>query len=226
LKALIIGGYSGIGRASSELLKEQHPEIEQYIPHRATLDVIARRDIVEAIKHNGPFSHILYSAGTNRLKWIRDPTIDLTLFEAFNVNCSGFILVLGEHRRRFPDSGFSAVAVSSDAAHIPMRGSIAYCASKAALDAAVRVAARELAPHCRVNAVAPGMVDDTVMSAYIDKAIPEFRGWSQEYAREYEKQNTPTGRRATLAEVAETIVWVLTGPEQMTGAIININGGR
>ena len=107
-----------------------------------------------------------------------------------------------------------------------MRGSVAYCASKAALNAAVRVMARELAPLHRINAVAPGMVEDTPMTDYIDRNLPEFRGWALEYVAEYERQNTPSGRRATKSEVAETIVWVLFGPEQMTGAILDINGGR
>jgi NAD(P)-dependent dehydrogenase (short-subunit alcohol dehydrogenase family) len=70
------------------------------------------------------------------------------------------------------------------------------------------------------------MVEGTAMTKYIDETIPKFRGWTPEYAREYERASVPSGRRATLEEVAETIRWVLLGPEQMTGAIIKINGGK
>jgi NAD(P)-dependent dehydrogenase (short-subunit alcohol dehydrogenase family) len=70
------------------------------------------------------------------------------------------------------------------------------------------------------------MVENTPMTRYIDKAIPRFRGWTPAFARKYEMQGTPTRRRATLSEVAHTIAWVLTGPEQITGAIIPVNGGR
>jgi NAD(P)-dependent dehydrogenase (short-subunit alcohol dehydrogenase family) len=70
------------------------------------------------------------------------------------------------------------------------------------------------------------MVEGTAMTEYIDKTIPKFRGWTPEYAREYERQGTPTGRRATLTEIAQAVVWVLLGPDQMTGAIISVNGGR
>jgi NAD(P)-dependent dehydrogenase (short-subunit alcohol dehydrogenase family) len=199
--------------------------MEQHIPNMIQFDVM-QDDAAEYLRDKGPFTHILYSAGINKLAWISDERIDVNLEEAFSVNCSGFIAVLGAHRRLFPEQGFSAVAVSSDAAHIPMRGSIAYCASKAALEAAVRVAARELAPRCRVNAVAPGIVEGTKMTEYIDRNIPKFRGWTPKIAREYEKMNIPTGRRATLDEIARTIEWVLFGPEQMTGAIIPVNGGR
>jgi NAD(P)-dependent dehydrogenase (short-subunit alcohol dehydrogenase family) len=200
--------------------------MEQVVPSRALLDVGSRDSATSVIKLYGPFTHILYSAGINNLGWISQERMNIAMEYAFEVNCTGFITILSEHRRCFPNQGFSAVAVSSDAARIPMRGSIAYCASKAALNAAVRVAARELAPACRVNAVAPGMVAGTPMTEYIDATIPKFRNWAPGFAQEYERQGTPTGRRATLTEVASTIVWVLTGPDQMTGAIIPINGGR
>jgi NAD(P)-dependent dehydrogenase (short-subunit alcohol dehydrogenase family) len=225
-KLLIIGGQTGIGEAAAKHINNIYPEVEQYVPLRGELDVTEREDIIFAIGNRGPFTHILYSAGVNRLKWMDGQALDVTLESAFAVNCSGFIMTLGEHRRKWPNAGFSAVAISSDAAHIPMRGSIAYCASKAALDMAVKVAARELAPFCRVNAIAPGMVEGTPMTRYIDRTIPEFRGWTEEQTRAYEKLNTPTQRRATLDEVSRTIMWVLFGPEQMTGAIIPINGGR
>ena len=228
-KVLIIGGHSGIGMAVSELLNKQRPDIpemEQYVPDKATLDVESRSTVERVIREEGPFTHIIYSAGLNRLAWVYDRSISFLMEDMFYVNCSGFVGVVSAHVRIWEGAPLSVVAVSSDAARIPMRGSVAYCASKAALEAAVRCMAREMAPVHRINAVAPGMVEGTPMTEYIDRTIPEFRDWSPEYAREYERSGTPTGRRATLAEVAETIVWVLTGPEQMTGAIIDINGGR
>jgi NAD(P)-dependent dehydrogenase (short-subunit alcohol dehydrogenase family) len=224
--ALIIGGHSGIGRETASRLKFEHPRIAQCVPDRTELDVTNRKSIVSYIRERGPFTDIIYSAGINDLGWITRPKIEVAMEDMFRVNCTGFVSVLSVHRRLYHGAGFSAVAVSSDAGRIPMRGSIAYCVSKAALNAAVKVAARELAPDCRVNAVAPGMVEGTMMTKYIDETIPDFRGWTKDRAIEYELSNTPTRRRATLLEIADAIVWVLTGPEQMTGAIIDVNGGR
>jgi NAD(P)-dependent dehydrogenase (short-subunit alcohol dehydrogenase family) len=224
-KCLIIGGNSGIGKTTAKVMAEKLGR-DIHTPHRNELDVESSASVSTYIRTHGPFPYIVYSAGYNELAWVRDQNIDVTMEYLFSINCAGFVLTISEHLRIFPGEVMSAVAVSSDAARIPMRGSVAYCASKAALDMAVKVLARELAPLNRINAVAPGMVEDTPMTEYIDKTIPEFRGWTPEHAREYEEQNTPTGRRATRKEVAKTIAWVLTGPEQMTGAIIEINGGR
>jgi NAD(P)-dependent dehydrogenase (short-subunit alcohol dehydrogenase family) len=223
-RAIVIGGNSGIGATTADVLSGMGHEVD--VPPRDKLDVTSGVDISSYIRTHGPFPYIVYSAGRNELAWVDSLDIDLTMYTMFEVNCAGFVHFISRHIRTFPEQPVSAVAVSSDAGRIPMRGSIAYCASKAALDMSIKVLARELAPLHRINAVAPGMVEDTPMTEYIDKTIPEFRSWTPEHAREYEKQNTPTGRRATRLEVARTIAWVLTGPEQMTGAIIEITGGK
>jgi NAD(P)-dependent dehydrogenase (short-subunit alcohol dehydrogenase family) len=227
-EVLIVGGRSGIGAAVAERLAKEHAYEGMHIaiPDQAYLDMDAPQSIEKYVSENGPFTHIVYSAGINRLNWIRTRKIGLQMEDHFAVNCSGFVELISSHIRLYPTAYLSAVAVSSDASRIPMRGSIAYCASKAALNMAVKVMARELAPLHRINAVAPGMVEGTPMTAYIDENITPFRGWTNEQARQYENQNTPTGRRATLEEVAATIEWVLFGPDQMTGAIIEINGGK
>jgi len=225
-KVLIVGGNSGIGKEVSRTLTKSYRAIPQFIPSRDFMDVTSRHAVETFIKGYGPFTHIVYSAGANELAWVSAANVTMLAEELFDVNCAGFITVISEHIRQYPESPLSAVAVSSDAAEIPMRGSVAYCASKAALNMAVKVLARELAPLHRINAVSPGMVDGTPMTAYIDSTIPIFRGWTPDQARNYEKQNVPTRKRATRDEVAETVIWVLMGPDQMTGSIIDINGGR
>lgn len=226
-KCLIIGGNSGIGAEVAAIIG-QNWQPELFCPKSTELNVMYRSHIKRYIADNGPFNYIVYSAGINRLEWIKDYSVNGygDLDDTLDVNVEGFIKVAAEHIRLWPDAKVSAVAVSSDAADIPMRGSIAYCVSKAALNMAIKVMARELAPHWRVNGVAPGMVEGTPMTAYIDSTIPGFRGWTPAHAREYERSSVPSGRRARLEEVAETIAWVLFGPEQMTGEIVKINGGK
>lgn len=222
---LIIGGNSGIGKAVANKLSGRQDLFLVYCPVHTEMDVTSAEHVERYIRTNGPFDQIVYSAGVNRLQWI-GPGIMSQIGHTMHVNVGGFVSVISAHKSEYPDRPVSVVAVSSDAAERPMRGSLAYCASKAALDMAIKVAARELAPLWRVNGVAPGMVEGTPMTDYIDRTIPLFRGWTPEEAREYERTSVPTGRRATLEEVADTIIWVLTGPAQMTGEIVKINGGR
>ncbi len=222
-KCLVLGGNSGIGEAVVNGLGSIG---EPYVPMHYEIDVTNKGQMFDYLRDYGPFKYIIYSAGVNKLCWISDLYKDNILWHTCAVNVQGFVDIVSWLKDYWPEWKVSAVAVSSDAGEIPMRGSLAYCVSKAALNMAIKVMARELAPIWRVNGVAPGMVEGTRMTEYIDETIPVFRGWSPEYAREYERASVPTGRRATLEEIAETIRWVLLGPEQMTGEIIKINGGR
>jgi NAD(P)-dependent dehydrogenase (short-subunit alcohol dehydrogenase family) len=121
----------------------------------------------------------------------------------------------------------SIVAISSAAARRPMRTSTIYCATKAALDQAVRVMARELASAgWRINAVAPGKVMDTNMTRYVDAKVRELRGWTEEYAQAYEAASNALGMPAMPDAVAQVVLDVLFGPPSLNGAIIDVNGGR
>lgn len=226
---LVIGGSGGIGQAIvNETCNQMAVDGVVTFPTQSELDVTWAPDEIHEIlgEFHTEFTHLVYCAGINELAMI--PHIDYkhrgNFHEILDVNVVGFTRVLAAMVGTHPLE--SVVAISSDAAVRPMRGSLMYCASKAALDMAVRCAARELAPEIRVNAIAPGMTEPTGMQEYIDKNVPIFRGWTPEKAMEYELSQNPMGRRATVHEVAEITVSVLFGPKYLTGAIIPINGGR
>lgn len=180
---------------------------------------------------------IVYSAGINLLDALAD-TGERDLWNTFDVNVMGFIRLMRSVACWFPRADMdkyqalenqqrvNVVAVASDAARVPMRRSIAYCASKAALVQAVRVAARELAPYVRVNAVSPAIISDTPMTRSIDAEVQVQRGWTQAEALEYERSMIPMGRRAEAHEVAELVLTTLQGPVFLTGSNIEITGGK
>lgn len=224
---LVIGGHSGIGKGIAELLRNMG--VTTFVPSSMDLDVVDDQNEIETAIDDEKITHLVYSAGINELCWIKDVENPhegnhANFLSLLDVNVVGFARVLSVLTRQHPLR--SAVAISSDAASRPMRGSLMYCASKAALDMAVRCAARELAPTVRVNAISPGMTDGTLMQEYIDKTVPEFRGWTSVKARMYENSQNPMGRRATVEEIAHVTVDVLFGPEYLTGSIVTVNGGR
>ncbi len=95
--------------------------------------------------------------------------------------------------------GGSIVALSSISGRVADRGMGAYCASKAALDMLVRVAACEWGPFgIRVNAVAPGVTDTPML----DRA-GQVPGWLDEVAH-----RTPLGHVGTAADVAAAALGV------------------
>jgi NAD(P)-dependent dehydrogenase (short-subunit alcohol dehydrogenase family) len=225
-KGLIIGASSGIGETIATYALNIIPDYEWLMPGTDILDVRSQSEIYACLKQEGPFKYIVYSAGVNRLAWVHQLAFSSVAEDTWDVNCNGFIKVMSAHENLYKDAEGSAIVISSDAARRPMRGSLAYCASKAALDMAVRVMARELAPRWRVNAISPGITDGTLMTDYLDEHIPGFRGWTPEQARQYEVSQIPMGRRAAREEIAEVAVSVLLSPEYLTGAIIEVNGGR
>lgn len=236
-KAWVIGGTSGIGKACVERLRDHAVVVST---GHEEFDVRSSQNqwrwMIRDLQYP---THIVYSAGVNHLDWLGDGATPKHM-EVVDINLIGFISLVdamvevgwdgGDHKHRgyYPGGVMPRiVAISSDAAERPLRTSIGYCASKAGLNMAVRVAARELGRHgWRINAVAPGMTAPTGMSEYIDKRVPEIRGWSSLQAMDYEESQEVVPGRITPAEVAEVVYSTITGPDHLNGSIITINGGR
>lgn len=219
----VVGTDSGIGAHAAAMASSTYDDI--IATTRGQCDVRLPWDINDIVERHGPFDAVLYCSGVNHLDWSQDIN-DSEMIETFDVNVAGFIRIISRLAKSQRESPTSIVAISSDAAYTPMRTSMAYCASKAALSMAVRVAAREHAPHWRVNAIAPAAVEGTGMSRYVDGRVPELRGWLPSAARAHEMANTPLGRRVNMGEVAILALDMLVGPESLNGSIISLTGGK
>ena len=104
---------------------------------------------------------MLYAAGLHRTIPLRVMT-DVHTNASFSVNVTGFLQCVRWFAKVAGDSGGSIVAVSSISNRLVEPGLIGYGAAKAALTAAVRGAAAELASkRIRVNSVAPGWLEGT-----------------------------------------------------------------
>jgi NAD(P)-dependent dehydrogenase (short-subunit alcohol dehydrogenase family) len=110
--------------------------------------------------------------------------------------------------------GGSIVVTSSVSARLTDRSMGIYCASKAALDMLVRVAAAEWAPTVRVNAVAPGVTDTPML----DRA-PREGSWLKGVA-----SRTALGGLGTADRIAEAVLAVHS-LSWVTGEIVTCDGG-
>jgi 3-oxoacyl-[acyl-carrier protein] reductase len=111
----------------------------------------------------------------------------------------------------------AVVNVSSIAGKNGMGSSIAYAASKGALNTLTMSLARVLGPEIRVNAVCPGMVDT--------KWLREGYGARYAAIEARYRQGTPLGRAGTPEEVAAVIVWLIEGADLLTGDTIMVDSG-
>ncbi|RZU20495.1 NAD(P)-dependent dehydrogenase (short-subunit alcohol dehydrogenase family) [Kribbella rubisoli] len=109
------------------------------------------------------------------------------------------------------ESGGSIVNVTSHAGVRPKGSSIAYAASKAALNHVTKLLAAALGPEVRVNAVAPGLVDTPLTESWTD-------------AQELWKTASPMRRAAQPSDVADLISAVIHNG-YLTGEVILLDGG-
>jgi NAD(P)-dependent dehydrogenase (short-subunit alcohol dehydrogenase family) len=140
----------------------------------------------------------------------------------FAVNAVGPLLCAREAVRRMAvsrgGSGGAIVNVSSRAAALGAAGEyVDYAAAKAAVDTMTIGLAREVAADgIRVNAVRPGVVDTEIHAS----------GGRPDRPRQL-APTIPMGRAGHPEEVAEAILWLLSGAASyVTGAVLDVAGGR
>ncbi|MEM6957306.1 MAG: SDR family oxidoreductase [Myxococcota bacterium] len=125
--------------------------------------------------------------------------------------------------------GGSLTMVSSTLATKPAPNTAAYAASKAALEALTRTMAIELAPHVRVNAVAPGIVD-TAMVRDLRLEPGEVAPTGQALKERLEAQQQsmaelhPLGRLGNATEVARAVDYLIRS-NWSTGTVLTLDGG-
>lgn len=226
MKVWVVGATSGIGAETAALLDDEF----NCDVHTSGLDadVTDRRLLARFFMEHGPFDGLIYCAGINHLDWSEDLDLDV-MAKLHDVNVIGCLNVLQACKFTSPSSPLKrVVVVGSDAAWKPMRTSVAYNSSKAALHAMVQVIARERAnEEFAINVVAPGLVNGTPMTEYVFEQTKKIRGWDDDALMSYMLAQIPMGRPAEPYEVAEVVCCVLLlETPYLNGAIIPVNGGR
>lgn len=127
------------------------------------------------------------------------------------VNLTAPFLLSQAFARLLPPAGKGRIVNLLDwRALRPAADHLPYTISKSALAALTRSLAVALAPRISVNGLALGAV------------LPPSQGEAPANIL----KNVPAGRWADLAEVGQALVFLLDGPEYITGEIIHIDGGR
>jgi 7-alpha-hydroxysteroid dehydrogenase len=144
-------------------------------------------------------------------------TSDRSLGIAFERNVvDGLRLVRATVPHLLKSDVASIVMISSAVGHVTGRGFVAYGATKAALDHAVRMLSLELNPTIRINAVAPG----AIMTEALEMVAAESD------IVESLAAHTPLGRVGDPDDIAAAVLFLASpAGAYMTGQILAVDGG-
>jgi NAD(P)-dependent dehydrogenase (short-subunit alcohol dehydrogenase family) len=173
----------------------------------------------------GRLDHLVNNAGTLHIGAITETPPD-AFRRVLDVNVTGVFLgmraalpVMMAARRG------SIVNLSSLAGKKGMANSAAYCASKAAVISLTQTAALEAAPHVRVNAVCPGVIN-TDMQQREYKILSEMTGQDPKEIEQNWLKDMPLGTFQEPSDVADAVCFLTSKrARQITGEAINVNGG-
>jgi NAD(P)-dependent dehydrogenase (short-subunit alcohol dehydrogenase family) len=225
-KAIVFGGTSGIGLATSKQLAalgcqvvavSRNPERAGAVPAGVTLekcDVLDRDALQKLFAANAPFDILVNAAtgGTRARGKFLD--MDMDAYQGSFAKLWGYANVLRLGTQHMSKDG-TIVLVSGTPARRPHPGQVSISSVGGAVEALVRAVAPEIVPR-RINVVAPGTID-TPMSS--------LEGAERRAFYEKSTANNLIPRAGRPEEVAAGILFVIQN-EFVTGTTIDVDGGR
>ncbi|TQC44711.1 SDR family oxidoreductase [Rhodococcus sp. WS4] len=237
--AVITGAGRGIGAATAVALAEAGADVVISARHAGQLhkvaaqveeagrralvvpadlnDLAAVASLAEAAQDEfGRLDIVVNNVGGTIPNALLDTDADY-LEEAFHFNVStAHTLVRAAVPHMLAHDGGSVVSISSVMGRLSGRGYLAYGTAKAALAHYTRLAARDLSPHIRVNAIAVGSVLTSAL---------EFVA-SDPAVKAGMESVTPLGRIGDPEDIAATVLYLSSkAGSYLTGKVIEVDGG-
>jgi len=184
-------------------------------------DEDCRRLVAQTVEHFGRLDALVNNAGTTKFVDHADLNgLSATDFQAiYAVNVIGAFQMIRAAAPQLKKAGRAAVVnISSIAGVMGTGSSVAYAASKGALNTMTLSLARVLGPEISVNAICPGFID----GKWLREGYGEER-YKQMLDRY--KAATPLHKAATTDEVAAAVVWMLEGSDVITGETLIVDAG-
>ena len=139
----------------------------------------------------------------------------------FGVNVVGAFQMTRAAAPALKSSGRGCIVnLSSYSGMSGLGSSIAYAASKGALNTLTRGLAHALAPEIRVNAICPGYVD----TRWGRRGVKDEATY--ENFKNKLESNLPLKTIPIAEDVAETVLWFIDGGRSITGETVIIDGGK
>jgi 3-oxoacyl-[acyl-carrier protein] reductase len=183
-------------------------------------DADCRRVVQAVLDKWGRIDALVNSAGTT--KFVAHADLEGLSAEDFlgilRVNLVGPFQMIRACAPALKAARGCVVNLSSVASILGTGSSIAYAASKAALDTMSFSLARALGPEVRVNIVAPGYV----------RTPWQVAAHGEQGAADLERRfadKAPLKAAPEAQDVADAVAWLVEGARRVTGEIIYVDGG-
>ena len=243
--AIITGASSGIGAASAKMMAARGVKVTvNYAGNTAGAeavvadckaagsealliqgdvsdDAVCRSIVQQTLDKWGRVDVLVNNAGTTKSADQRnlDALNADDFHRIYGVNAVGTYQMVRAAAPALKASGDGSVVNTSSIAGITGLGSsMAYAASKAAINTMTLSLARSLAPEVRVNTICPGFVDSEWWGKQHDEATIER-------LRKGAAATTLLGRGASSEEIAEILVFYALGARAVTGQLIVVDNG-
>lgn len=240
-KKILLAGIGGIGYAVAELLGRLGSEL--YILDIDTEKMTTAQQSLSFIKYcgkcnfsdvnsiegtikdvlavSGPIDGFVFCSGITSSRPFKMAKYEAML-NVMNINFFSFVEIVRCITKKgcYADN-LSIVGLSSVGAILGNPSQTAYCASKAAMNGAVRSIAKELAPKSiRINTIAPGTTDTPMFR----EAEKNFGSDSSAFANRLERQYLGLCKPE---DIANSVAFLLSNMSRMiTGSCLGVDGGK
>ncbi|MDA9340969.1 SDR family oxidoreductase [Gammaproteobacteria bacterium] len=243
--AIVTGGSRGVGAASAKLLAsngwnviitcsssiDQAEKIASQCSNQLTEVIAIKADVAQdkdccltvdaAIKKWGRLDALINNAGTTKFAWDHADLAGVSsddFHDIYSVNVVGpFQMARAAKEYLLNSHNPSIVNISSIAGIKGIGSSIAYAASKGALNTMTLSMARNLGP-IRVNAVCPGFIEGD----WLKNGMGMER---YEATKNHIQSTAPLSKTCSPESIAEVIVGLIERSELVTGQLITVDGG-
>ncbi len=188
----------------------------------ADLSVVSEIEplIKQIVAERGRLDGLVYAAGISAARPLAQFNPE-RVQATFDINLFGFLETVRQACRngRF-NKGLRIVGISSTASIRGNKAQTIYAASKAAMDAAVRCIARELADKgiC-INTVAPAMTATEMYDRFVEKYGEESQSFQELFQRQYLGV-------AKTEDVANAVAFLISPAARfITGITLPVDGG-
>ena len=216
---LITGSGKGLGLALSKEFENRGHNVFGFDLQNG--DDVRRPDLSDLPEE---IDVLINNAGVNIINWLED-FIEGEWDMVMDTNAKGIYMMSKACLPMLIKSKGTIVNIVSNAAHMPMTCSLAYNASKGAAHIMTLQLARELTKKYGITVfgVAPNKMSGTGMSDSIDDQVVDTRGWTKEYAQEYQLNGLLTGEETPPELLAEFMAHLLQDKKHhkfLTGCVL------